>query len=716
MAKINQIEATIDGEKKQFYLEDKDTAESLAALKLKVSTLDNTQTTQTETVQSLEESVKKLTNANTETEATLTDYDERITKAENSAESASSRYASLSVSVDSNTQKIADEVERAKAVEGERDQLTASDNETLVSAINWVQTRAEKAIENVGTLSDLTTSEKTDVVLAINELVRSIASIENPADTGSSAKMIPVYCWGDSLTEGVGGKIKQAENVFDYMAYSYPAWLSQSYNVVNLGARGEDVTAIMARQGANPVVVGGFTIPADRTPVEVGKVTKINEPATGTGLTATDGTIVKWHREVESPGVNPCTIAGVEGTLYRGVGTTYDNDSEYTYYFVRSASGTAVTVPTGTQVQTYAMNHYRNGVAVIWMGANGGWSSTADFCTKVQSMITYGKYDNYLILVMREGYDLATLKSKFTDDDGFCHVLYLPDMMAERGLMTAGISFSSVDTSSWTTTDKILLNAPVLCEYIDGQSGESAYSGLHFSAWGYKAIGKFVQEKMVALMEKIKSADDSQEDVPTDYDGGEDTFGTYVYNLLSARTLDGSSYIDTRQKLWSAYDQSWTIAVKFTLTEPDEPNPWMIISGTPDGASQNLFIRGSKSGGWQHVAIGSLTTDLYSKDSGADQKVYYISSGENVMVISRNVNKYNLMINSTEGYYGGQDWGDPKAESEWQTFDTTLIAGGRWNSDGTSTEMLTPVTIEKLVIYNEGFDKEKCAELYTSLL
>ena len=187
MAKINQIEATIDGEKKQFYLEDKDTAESLATLKLKVSTLDNTQTTQTETVQSIEESVKKLTNSNTETEATLTDYDERITKAQNTADSNAQKYSALSAVVDSNTQKISDEIERAKAVEGERDQLTASDNETLVAAINWVQTRAEKAIENVGALSDLTTSEKTDAVLAINELVRLIETNKSNISANTTA-------------------------------------------------------------------------------------------------------------------------------------------------------------------------------------------------------------------------------------------------------------------------------------------------------------------------------------------------------------------------------------------------------------------------------------------------------------------------------------------------------------------------------------------------
>ena len=179
MAKIEQIELVQDGQRQQYYLSDVDTSIAVAAMQTRLNTLIDSNSDQDTTLATLTEAVMKLTNANTETEATLTDYDERITKAENSAESASSRYASLSVSVDSNTQKIADEVERAKAVEGERDQLTASDNETLVSAINWVQTRAEKAIENVGTLSDLTTSEKTDVVLAINELVAGVTKLQS---------------------------------------------------------------------------------------------------------------------------------------------------------------------------------------------------------------------------------------------------------------------------------------------------------------------------------------------------------------------------------------------------------------------------------------------------------------------------------------------------------------------------------------------------------
>lgn len=206
MAKIEQIELVQDGQRQQYYLSDVDTSIAVAAMQTRLNTLIDSNSDQNTTLATLTEAVMKLTNANTETEATLTDYDERITKAENSAESASSKYASLSVSVGSNAQKIADEIERAKAVEGERDQLTASDNETLVSAINWVQTRAEKAIENVGTLSDLTTSEKTDVVLAINELVAGVTKLQSWVD----AYVLDTDVTSDGTNPVTGKAIKTA--------------------------------------------------------------------------------------------------------------------------------------------------------------------------------------------------------------------------------------------------------------------------------------------------------------------------------------------------------------------------------------------------------------------------------------------------------------------------------------------------------------------------
>ncbi len=154
------------------------------ATKSKVTALSNTMLTvqstivaNTERIAAVESSVAKIEQSDTETAQTLIDHDSRITKAQNTADSNGAKYSALSAVVDNNAQKIADEIERAQDVEGALDQLTTTPKDNLVTAINWVLTKANKGIENVGTLNDLTTEEKTDAVSAINELVTAIAEL-----------------------------------------------------------------------------------------------------------------------------------------------------------------------------------------------------------------------------------------------------------------------------------------------------------------------------------------------------------------------------------------------------------------------------------------------------------------------------------------------------------------------------------------------------------
>lgn len=168
-------------------------------------------------------------------------------------------------------------------------------------------------------------------------------SLAPDASDSKVADSVKIYCWGDSLTEGIGGHIKQADGVFNYPEYSYPKTLAESYNVVNCGARGENIPAIMARQGADPIVVGCFTIPADKTPVKIGELNL----STGVGLKTKSGATAQILRESESIGINPVTISGIKGTLYRKLENHFDADHTYEYYFVREVPGEAVPVPGG---------------------------------------------------------------------------------------------------------------------------------------------------------------------------------------------------------------------------------------------------------------------------------------------------------------------------------------------------------------------------------
>jgi hypothetical protein len=139
---------------------------------------------------------------------------------------------------------------------------------------------------------------------------------------------------------------------------------------------------------------------------------------------------VKINKQVETAGLNPCIINGVEGIIYREIDSNYiSNEASYDYYFKRLESGEATVVPAQTEVQTYAMRNYRNGVGIFWIGANGGYTSNEDYVEKMESMIKYGDYLNYIIIAGTELSDtlIGMLKVKFTDNTGFCHVIVLAE-------------------------------------------------------------------------------------------------------------------------------------------------------------------------------------------------------------------------------------------------------------------------------------------------
>ncbi len=494
---------------------------------------------------------------------------------------------------------------------------------------------------------------------------------------GVFAGQMQVYCWGDSLTEGVGGDVKQKEGIFTYPEYSYPKTLAESYNVVNCGARGENIPAIMARQGADPIVVGGFTIPADKTPVKVGELNL----STGKGLKTKSGATAQILKESEGSGFNPVTIAGVKGTLFRKLENHFDAEHTYEYDFVRALPGNSVAVPANTEVVTHAMQHFRNGVAIIWMGANGGWSSHTDYINKVNSMIQYGNYRNYLVILSREFAEpwRTEIKKAFTDEEDFCHVIDLLEELPDRGYMLAGLCFHYLDTSLWTTTDVIKKNAPLLCEYLNGQTGEDAYGTLHYSAWGYKAIGKLVREKL-ETMDTIKITSSS----------GEDEFGTYLYKLAVKKTLYGGSVIDTKIKLYDDKDKNWTVVCVFDgVATSAEGWPANILSCNYDGGPGLLARYEADDGG---LTVFAGTGGINSQHATNWER--HNRDGLNCLIVVKNGDNYSLFLN------GGLAYGAPLGYgiTAEQQHELTLIAGARYSAEGVK-QYYTSVTIKQLIVY-----------------
>jgi len=182
MGKIDTIELQIDGVKTEFLIMDKETALALSDAVSKLRDLVDINTKQGESIKAIQEAIDKINQKDAETDKTLKSHDERITAANGTADSAVSKFNAISKVVGDNTQKITDEVQRAKDVEGHLDQLVTTPKDNLVAAINWVLDKADKGLENVGTLTELTTVEKTDLVKAVNEVVRDLDSTDRKAD------------------------------------------------------------------------------------------------------------------------------------------------------------------------------------------------------------------------------------------------------------------------------------------------------------------------------------------------------------------------------------------------------------------------------------------------------------------------------------------------------------------------------------------------------
>lgn len=548
-----------------------------------------------------------------------------------------------------------------------------------------------------------------DLAYAMEEA--GTVSLENLINASSGRTT--VYCWGDSLTEGVGGYVMQPDNRNAYMTYSYPAWLGQSFNVVNLGARGEDIYAIMARQGADPITIQtSFTIPASKdTPVKIGELSRMLTYNAGTGLTSKSGKLVKVNKEVESPGLNPCVIKDVEGIIYRELKSSTDDSTTYDYYFRRLEDGTATTVPVGTEVETQAMRYYRNGYAVFWMGANGGYTSHQDFVDKVKSMVEYGKYKNYLVILAREFAEqwAREIMGLLTDDDGFCHVIYLMDELPYRGYAMAGIGSNNIDTSNWVTTDPIKKNAPLLCDYLPSQpTEEEKYGALHFSSWGYKAIAKLVEEKLLAIVKADRTSSNSESTAPVPTTGT-DEFGHYVYKLPASRTFNGTTYLNTKIKLFEDLSESWTVACKYSgVVSCDDGYPANILCCVPDGTLQGILVRYTSASDAM-VVLGSGAFPLGPAYNNNTEVNF---DQTNVMIIVKTGSNYKFYCNNTTCAYGiALDYvlSDDKAHS------LPLIFGARWNSSGDTVNYRTKFTLEDARVYDTALDDADVVNLIGDL-
>lgn len=280
-----------------------------------------------------------------------------------------------------------------------------------------------------------------------------------------------VNCWGDSLTRGVGVGDSYSK-AFPYVLHG----LLDGRKVINCGVGGENTINIASRQGGLPNIVKPFTIPANASKVEI-ELTNIYGDSTGIllqGGSALDPTTSKY---VMTAQINPCSINGVEGTL------TYENGK---YYFSRSENGESVIVSRPTPLITYAMKSMRDNINIIWIGTNGGFTTSAELIECIEAMIDYMSPINKKYIVIGVHHLVSTVTETFeTIEKNMSihfgrHFINQRKYMLEYGLSDARITPTAEDITA-ISQGKI---PPSLL-----------YDDVHYNDKGYNIIATLASER-----------------------------------------------------------------------------------------------------------------------------------------------------------------------------------------------------------------------------
>lgn len=272
-----------------------------------------------------------------------------------------------------------------------------------------------------------------------------------------------IVCWGDSLTEGTGGD-----------GVSYPSVLAEltGLEVENYGVYSEKASLIAARQGGNPCHTEDLdTIPAD---VERVKVNVVSDT----------GDWEMWCNFGDA-GINPCVIAGVEGTLEI-------DKSDGTRYFTRLSPGESVDVDSSNnKFYTHGMLDKRdNDILVIWSGSTDGWDENRSIDRIIEyqrAMLEYANCSEYVIINYTAkpniGDDIDSWNERLSTEYGE-RLVDVRGYLLEHGLEDAGIVPTEQDLED-------IANGQIPSSLrVDESHGTADY---------YTIVGKLVYDKLKEL-------------------------------------------------------------------------------------------------------------------------------------------------------------------------------------------------------------------------
>lgn len=365
----------------------------------------------------------------------------------------------------------------------------------LVKAFLQVQQRIAAEDEK---LSQIKTSQQQQLSEAREENIEAIRQ-EYEKDMETVAAYMPgIVCWGDSLTSGSSGNAAYPYtlqkyintylcDIYDFRSsvpnaanYTWLNWndYTVSIPVINMGSGQEDTATILGRAGVVPYAVKtAFTIPGETERVPIDIESSSGKPVAP--LTAGNA------------GVNPVTIAGVEGTL-----TLETKGTVRTYYFQRLQAGETAEVEKGTEIVTASASEYQDYIHIVWLGTYDGFRSANDLVTDVRQLLARQTQntDRYLILgpctyngswnTMGSN-NLDSIDSAMMQAFG-SHYVNVRKYLIEDGLSDAGISPTRLDTQYVSSG-----NVP--------DSFRSSAGGADLTGKAYELIGRLVYERMDRL-------------------------------------------------------------------------------------------------------------------------------------------------------------------------------------------------------------------------
>lgn len=233
-----------------------------------------------------------------------------------------------------------------------------------------------------------------------------------------------ITCWGDSLTAQSGWRERLAE--------------LSGLTVHNGATGGENSKTIMARQGADVMIVDGITIPADTTPVLIASRETDGGIATEFGNKVTPLLQGSYH-------MNPVKIGDIEGTL-EWTGADYA-DKTGTWTFTRSVAGDAVVIDRPTAIRTeFDRNKNAPYLMIIFIGQNGGWANNAELIRQHRLMIEHAHAENVIVLGLSSGTaeSRAEYETAMKEEFGR-YFISLREYLSKYGLADSGLTATDED-------------------------------------------------------------------------------------------------------------------------------------------------------------------------------------------------------------------------------------------------------------------------------